>query len=133
VWDLTTRDGVRIEVKSAAFLQSWPQKHLSKISFGTRKTLAWDPDTGEFATVPKRHAQVYVFALLARADKLTVNPLDLDQWTFYVLPTAVLDARGQDSITLKTLEELTTARPPACRATGFGGLRGAVRLAAGTL
>jgi hypothetical protein len=70
-------------------------------------------------------AALYVFALLAHTDKPTVNPLDLDQWTFYVLRTAVLDARtcSQDSITLKTLRELTTA-------TGFVGLRDAVRLAA---
>jgi hypothetical protein len=32
VWDLTTPDGVRIEVKSAAYLQAWAQKHLSRIT-----------------------------------------------------------------------------------------------------
>ena len=133
VGDLTTLDGVRIEVKSAAYLQSWPQDHISKISFRAPKAVGWDPDTGKYVGAPERHAHVYVFALLAHADKATVNPLDLDQWRFYVLPTAVLDARGQDSITLKTLEELTTATPPACRATGFDGLRGAVRLVAGTI
>lgn len=124
VWDLTTPDGIRVEVKSAAYLQSWAQKQLSKISFRIPKTLAWDADTGEYASVPQRHAQVYVFALLAHTDKATVNPLDLDQWTFYVLPTAVLDsrARSQHSITLKTLKDLTTA-------TSFGELREAVTLA----
>ena len=55
--------------------------------------LAWDADGGGFAGVARRHAQVYVFALLARTDKATVDPLDLDQWAFYVLPTAVLDGR----------------------------------------
>jgi hypothetical protein len=133
VWDLTTLDGVRIEVKSAAYLQSWPQDHLSRISFRAPKAQGWDPDTGKYVGAPERHAQVYVFALLAHTDKATVNPLNLDQWRFYVLPTAVLDARSQDSITLKTLEELATATPPAGRAAGFDGLRGAVRLAAGTL
>ncbi len=70
--------------------------------------------------------QVYVFALLAHTDKATVDPLNLDQWVFYVLPTAVLDGRtrSQHSITLKTLERLTTA-------VSFGGLRQAVNLAAG--
>src|SRR2546430_517491 len=102
-WDLTTPGGIRIEVKSAAYLQSWPQKQLSAISFSTPKTLAWDGDTGEWAREAERHAQVYVFALLAPTDPATVNPLDLDQWDFYVLSTAVLDARSQQSITLKTL------------------------------
>ena len=69
----------------------------------------------------ERYAQVYVFALLAHTNKLTANPLDLGQWVFYVIPTAVLDrrTRSQRSITLKTLEELTTA-------IGFGDLREAV-------
>jgi hypothetical protein len=114
---VTAVSGARVEVKSAAYLQSWYQKRFSWITFSMRKTLAWDPDTEKFAAVAQRHAQAYMFALLAHTDKPTVNPLDLDQWTFYVLPTAVLDARtrSQDSITLKTLQELTTA-------TIFGGL-----------
>lgn len=124
-WDLTTPGGVRVEVKSAAYLQSWAQKELSRISFGTPRTLAWDADGGGFAGVARRHAQVYVFALLAHTDKATVDPLDLDQWVFYVLPTAVLDGRtrSQHSITLKTLEGLTAA-------LGFSELRQAVNLAA---
>ncbi len=89
------------------------------------RTLAWDADGGGFADVARRHAQVYVFALLAHTGKATVNPLDLDQWAFYVLPTAVLDGRtrSQHSITLRTLEGLTAA-------VSFGGLRQAVNLAA---
>ena len=125
VWDLTTPGGVRVEVKSAAYLQSWAQKELSKISFSTPRTLAWDADGGGFAEVARRHAQVYVFVLLAYTDKATVNPVDLDQWAFYVLPTAVLDGRtrSQHSITLRTLEGLTAA-------VSFVGLRQAVNLAA---
>jgi hypothetical protein len=109
-WDLTTPDNVRVEVKSAAYLQSWWQKGLSKISFLTPKTLGWDPDAGVFATLAQRQAQVYVFALLSHTDKETLNPLDLDQWEFYVLPTAVLDkrSRSQHSITLKTLQGLAS-------------------------
>jgi hypothetical protein len=124
-WDLTTPEGIRVEVKSAAYLQSWAQKQLSTISFRTPKTLPWDADRGEFAGVAERHAQVYVFALLAHTDKTTVDPLDLDQWTFYALPTAILDGRtrSQHSITLKTLKGLA-------KAVGFGELHEAVKLAA---
>ena len=108
-WDLTTPDGVRAEVKSAAYLQSCAQKGPSRISFDMPRTLAWDADGGGFADVARRHAHVHVFALLAHTDKATVNPLDLDQWVFFVLPTAVLDgrSRSQHLITLKTLEGLT--------------------------
>ena len=47
-WDLTTPDGIRVEVKSAAYLQSWDQQRLSAISFSTRETRAWDGDSGQF-------------------------------------------------------------------------------------
>jgi hypothetical protein len=124
-WDLTTPDGVRVEIKSAAYLQSWRQTRLSTISFITPKTLAWDADMGMIPAVARRRqAQVYVFALLAHADRATVNPLDLDQWRFYVLPTRVLDerTRSQHSITLRTLEGLATT-------LRFADLRKAVRQA----
>jgi hypothetical protein len=51
-----------------------------------------------------------------------LDPLDLDQRVFYVLPTVGLDARtrSQHSITLKTLQGLTAV-------VGFGGLRQAVQ------
>jgi hypothetical protein len=124
-WDLTTPDGIRVEVKSAAYLQSWGQKGFSTITFNTPKTLAWDADGGRYADVAQRQAQVYVFALLAHTDKATLNPLDLDQWTFYVLATSVLDARtrSQHSITLRTLAGLTAA-------VTFGDLAAAVHTAA---
>jgi hypothetical protein len=108
-FDLTSPSGRKVEVKSAAFLQSWPQRKLSSIQFLTRKTRALDPTTGEWSTETKRQADVYVFALLNHKDKRTVNPLDMAQWEFYVLPTRFLDdrRRSQHSISLKTLQEVT--------------------------
>jgi len=113
--DLTTPDGVKIEVKSAAFIQSWYQQRLSTITFRVPKTLAWDADTNLQAMVPQRRADVYVFALLAHQDQATINPLDISQWQFFVLPTAVLDQRkrSQHSITLPSLRKL--AEPVAYR------------------
>ena len=92
--DLTTPDGVRVEVKSAAYLQSWAQKELSRISSGHPGCWRGMRMRG-FAGVARRHAQVYVFALLGHTNKATVNPLDLDQWVFYVLLIAVLDGRAR--------------------------------------
>jgi hypothetical protein len=37
-------------------LQSWAQKELSRISFGTPRTLAWDADGGGFAGAARRTA-----------------------------------------------------------------------------
>lgn len=107
-WDLTTPEGYKVEVKSSAYLQSWSQRELSKIFFNVPKTLAWDPISNLQAKVSKRQAQVYVFAVLAHQDKTTVDPLDISQWEFYVLPTTILNERkrSQHSITLPSLRKL---------------------------
>jgi len=108
-YDLITQGGLRIEVKSAAYVQSWQQSGLSKISFKVPKTFGWDKETNKFDKEKKRQADVYVFALLSHKDKKTVNPLDISQWKFFVLPTKVLDERerSQHSITLLSLKKLT--------------------------
>lgn len=107
-YDLMTPEGVKVEVKSSAFLQSWHQDRPSRVSFVVPKTRAWDASTNQLSDELARQAEVYVFALLAHQDKATVNPMDVSQWCFYVLPVAVLDsrARSQHSITLPTLEKL---------------------------
>jgi hypothetical protein len=107
-FDLMTPEGITVEVKSAAYIQSWDQKRYSFISFRVPKTLAWNPETNTQEKQPRRQAQVYVFALLAHRHKSTIDPLNVDQWKFYVLPTAALDARkrSQHSITLRSLELL---------------------------
>jgi hypothetical protein len=38
-YDLETLDGIKVEVKSSAYIQSWHQKRFSAITFGTRKTV----------------------------------------------------------------------------------------------
>lgn len=126
-YDLETPDGIRIEVKSAAYLQSWSQARLSTITFSVRKTLGWSADTGEYEEVPRRKADVYVFALLAHTDKNTVDPLDLGQWQFYVLPTSTLNTRtrSQHSITLPSLQRICG------RSCAFSDLAMAVREAGG--
>lgn len=103
--DLLTDAGTRVEVKSAAYLQTWTQAALSKISFGIQPTRGWDAVTNTVAEDRRRQADVYVFALLQHRLKTTVDPLDLDQWAFYVLPTKTLDERApeQRSISLSGL------------------------------
>jgi len=108
VWDLTTPDDITIEVKSGAYLQSWFQKAPSAISFGIKAATAWNPDTNAFEGDRARHADVYVFALLAHRDKATLDPLDVAQWQFFVVPTRVLNEElpTQQSVSLATLERL---------------------------
>lgn len=107
--DLTTPEGIKVEVKSAAFLQSWNQpKGLSKVYFSIKESLQWDPDTNKQGAVKGRSADVYVFCLLAHTDKATVDPLDLDQWRFFVMSIGTLDSytRSRHSITLTSLRNL---------------------------
>lgn len=112
-YDLKTPGELKIEVKSAAYLQSWFQKAYSPIVFSTRPTRRWDATTNIMSSVAKRQADVYVFALFKHRDKETADPLNVDQWEFYVLPTRVLDARtrSQHSITLKSLSDLCRPVP----------------------
>jgi hypothetical protein len=107
-WDLTSPEGIRIEVKSAAYLQSWTQQELSRIVFSIRPARTWNSSFGKFTEELQRTADVYVFCLLRHHDKDTLNPLDLDQWEFYVLPTRELNSytRSGSSITLKSLQKL---------------------------
>ncbi len=127
-FDLITPEGITVEVKSAAYIQTWSQRDFSRITFRIPKTRAWDADTNVQEKVPRRHAKVYVFALLAHKDKSSIDPLNVEQWQFFVLPTAVLNARtrSQHSITLRSLENL------AGRAVSYNELREAVRKAAGS-
>lgn len=126
-FDLQTADGIKIEVKSAAYLQSWAQKKPSSIIFNVPRTRAWDPDTNELELEARRQADVYVFALLAHRQKETIDPLNVAQWEFYVLSRAKLDGRqrSQHSITLRSLERLSGG------AVFFPGLSQAVRIAFG--
>lgn len=117
--DIRTPEEWRVEVKSAAYLQSWAQPQLSEISFSIAPASGWDALTGTTSADVLRRSDVYVFCLLHHQDKQTLDPLDLDQWTFYVLPTRLLDERcpAQKTIRLSSLERLDPLK------TDFTGLQ----------
>ncbi|NNN30996.1 hypothetical protein HLK59_11560 [Streptomyces sp. S3(2020)] len=120
--DIRTPERWRVEVKSTAYLQSWAQSALSKISFDISPASGWDAQTGATSAEVLRRSDVYVFCLLHHQDKATLDPLDLDQWTFYVLPTQILDEQcpSQKTIRLSSLEQLSPLE------TDFTGLPKAV-------
>lgn len=110
-YDIITSNGIKIEVKSAAYIQSWYQKKFSNISFSIKKAKYWDSSNGLLAKESKRHADLYVFCLLKIKDQKIIDPLRLEQWEFYVLPTYKLDnyTRSQTSITINSLQKLAEA------------------------
>lgn len=114
---------MKVEVKSGSYLQSWKQKELSKISFDIRPTSSLDADSNKYDGVKIRQSDVYVFCVLAHQNMDTVNPIDLDQWQFLVLCTAVLDLKktNQKTISLNALRKLN---PIECK---FGDISVAVQ------
>ena len=113
-FDLQTESGLKIEVKSAAYVQSWAQQRLSRIEFRYVATRAWDADTNKQEDVAIRHADLYAFALLQHREKRSIGPMDLDQWRFYAAATKAIAARerSQHSISLKSLEAHCGAGDP---------------------
>jgi hypothetical protein len=61
---------------------------------------------------PKRHHDIYVFCHLKHKDQKTIDPLKMEQWDFYVLPTHRIDTyeRSQSSITINSLKKLAKAK-----------------------
>ena len=107
-FDIETPGKVKIEVKSSAYIQSWIQPKLSSIKFGIQPTKGWDAKTNTYSSQRVRQSDIYVFCVLAHKDKNTINPLNLDQWVFYILPTKILNnvVGDQKSITLSSLKKL---------------------------
>ena len=102
------RGAVRIQVKSAAYLQAWGQRKLSAITFGglRRRPFPWSADQGFVlggTKCPK--ADVFVFAIEAARRHEEYDPLEINQWSFRVLPAHRIT---QDTLSLGTLSQLTS-------------------------
>lgn len=107
-YDLKTNSGLKIEIKSSSYLQSWDQKELSKIIFGIQPT--HKDRTNQTEKI--RQSDIYIFCVLSHQDKKTVNPLDLTQWDFYILETSILNEKTstQKTISLSSLLNLNPVK-----------------------
>ncbi len=90
-YDLLLPSGHKIEVKSSAYIQSWYQRKLSKISFSIPETRAWNENSNIQEKHPKRQADIYVFCILKHKIQETLDPLNVSQWRFYVITTGLLN------------------------------------------
>lgn len=88
-FDLLSPEGIKIEVKASAYIQSWEQKDFSRIEFSIAESLFWDGLV--YAKEKKRQADIYVFCVLKHKDQESINPLDLEQWEFYPVATHKLN------------------------------------------
>ncbi len=86
----------KIEVKCAAYIQSWDaddKVKLSAIRFDIAKKFFWDARTNVNAGEAARAADLYVFCLYPETDRKLVNILDLGAWEFYVVSKDEIDKR----------------------------------------
>jgi hypothetical protein len=102
--------GKKIEVKSSAYLQTWPQQRPSVISFDIApKTKPWIAETNVYGQ-PGRSADCYVLCLHAEREMSRCEVADPRQWQFYILPgTTITNAFGsQQTVRLSRISQLCT-------------------------
>lgn len=113
-------NGLRIEIKCSAYLQAWERPSLSKPVFSIAKTV--NCDIGEFegsyryigrdGSPPQRRSKIYVFCLFAATERELADPMKLDQWEFYIVPTSLINEKlgDQRKISLQGIERLGVSK-----------------------
>lgn len=107
-YDVLTDDGVKVEVKSSGYIQTWIQKEYSKILFGIQPTYKWNEESNTFDSIKKRQADIYVFCVHKHKEQDTANPLDISQWDFFILSTRLLNEKipNQKTISLNGIQKI---------------------------
>jgi len=107
-YDFISPFGFRIDVRSAAYIQSEDGEHQDHISFAITAPL----------DAKERHSDVCVFCVYK--GMVTVDsPLNTDMWDFYILPTDVLNKKVPSLKTI-TLPSLMKLDPVWCDYYGIG-------------
>lgn len=83
-FDVQTTEGIKIEVKCSAFLQSWAQRRHSHLTFGRLNAREFDASRNEYSLDPRIRADVFVFAVQTQRDPDAYDMLDLAHWEFWV-------------------------------------------------
>ena len=99
--------GKRIEVKATSYWQSWKASHIisEQRNFSIRKTyLDYQNNKSDKA----RQNDIYIFCLDKGRDEKSSNPMNLENWVFYVVPTKVINKMFGDQkvLSLKRLEKI---------------------------
>lgn len=100
--------GKRIEVKTTSYYHSFNPKDFASEQrvFSIRKTHVGYKQT---ETELARQNDIYVFCVDVGRSKESANPLNLDNWRFYVVPTAIIDkyCKDQKTVSLKRIQKIT--------------------------
>lgn len=102
LWDINYRDK-RIEVKTTAYFQPWRVEWDENGEVinddGTNcseiRTFSISKAEGEEngVKVKKRWSDIYIFVLNQGRTKKDADPLNLEHWEFYVIPTGVINKK----------------------------------------
>ena len=98
----------RIEVKTTAYYQPWKEEGQpvsQKRTFSIRKA---HEDEEDMNSPLIRNNEVYVFCLILGETQEESNPLVLEHWEFYVIPTYIINMECGDnkSISLSKVKKL---------------------------
>jgi hypothetical protein len=114
-WDLVTPDGVTIEVKTSAYVQSWEQPNPSKILFGGLRGRLLDAKTNKYDQQATFNADLYVFCVQIEKDVSIWDALRLEQWRFYMVQNPQLAKVNCRTLSLSTVKTMS----PEMNATEF--------------
>ena len=106
LFDILYRD-CRVEIKETAYYHAFNKegKVSESRTFGIAEAYSKYKDkTSELA----RQSEVYVFCLITGKDKESGDPLNLDNWEFYIIPTSVINekCKKNKSISLGRVRKL---------------------------
>lgn len=102
-------NGMRIEVKETSYYHSWQTDEEPKSRqrvFGINKAYSkYQDNTSELA----RQNDIYIFCLNTGDTRKTSDPLKLEHWEFYVIPTSVINKECGDAktVSLSRVRRLT--------------------------
>ena len=122
LWDMNYR-GKRIEVKETGYYHSWRKDgKVSKrrtYSITEAYSIYKNPDSGS-----NRQNDIYVFCLNTGKTKEESNPLALENWRFWVVPTSTINRLCGDNktISLGRVKKITGLK----EGLGYDELRGTV-------
>jgi hypothetical protein len=89
-------------------LQAWAQKQLSDPKVVISEKRSWNLDTGVMEQKPSLNADIYIICYFTSEDHSAADPLDLDQWSFFVLDKKEVSdlIKKSKSISLKALNRM---------------------------
>ena len=119
----------RIEVKASVYIHPWNTKISKSRSFSIEPTnnAYWGngSDGVSRGKIRSRQSEIYVFCLNRNKDLDHVDPLRVDDWVFYVVPTYVINNYCRNNPNQKTIS-LSAVQRLAKAGVGFPELRARV-------